>query len=610
MSLFKKKQLSSEDAELLQAEKIYQEGVAKIQDLLAPSAFKVTPYYVQVGSKYARTLFVFTYPRFLQTGWLSAIINIDKALDISMFVYPMDSSIILKNLQKGVARLQSQISMDREKGKVRDPILETAFNDAESLRDKLQQGTERFFRFGLYLTLYADSLEELDDLTSEVSGMLETHLVYTKTASFRAAQGFNSSVPLIKDQLGVSNNMNSAPLSTTFPFISADVTSNKGVLYGINRHNNSLILFDRFSMENANEVIFAKSGSGKSYLAKLEILRSLMVGTTVLVIDPEKEYGYLCETVGGTFLHISLGSNNHINPFDLPPLGPDDNPEDVLRSNIGELTGMLRLMMGHLTAEDESVLDRALYEVYASKDITSDNDFQGKTPPLLHDLEKILREMEGGENMAIRLQKYTTGSFSGFIDKPTNVRLEKEIVVFNIRDMEEELRPLAMYIILHYIWKEVRRELKKRILVVDEAWLMMQHEDAAAFMLNVAKRARKYYLGLTTITQDIADFLGSKYGKPIVTNSSIQILLKQSPAAIDLIAETFYLTEEEKFLLLESGVGEGIFFAGLKHAAIKVVASYGEDQIITSNPEQLLEIEKAKKELEGQVESEEGEIKN
>lgn len=605
MFFLKKKQLNIEDRELLQAEKIYQKGVAKIQDLLAPSAFKVTPYYVQVGAKYARTLFVFTYPRFLQTGWLSALINIDKTLDISMFVYPMDSSIILKNLQKGVARLQSQISMNQEKGKVRDPILETAFNDAEALRDKLQQGTERFFRFGLYITLYADSTEELDDLTSEVTGMLETHLVYAKTASFRAAQGFNSSAPILKDQLGITNNMNSAPLSTTFPFISADVTSNRGVLYGINRHNNSLILFDRFSMENANEVIFAKSGSGKSYLAKLEILRSLMVGMTVLVIDPEKEYSYLCETVGGTFLHISLGSNNHINPFDLPPLGLDDSPEDVLRSNIGELTGMLKLMMGHLTAEEESILDRALYEAYASKDITADGDFQGKTPPLLHDLEKILREMDGGENMAIRLQKYTTGSFSGFIDKPTNVRLEKEMVVFNIRDMEEELRPLAMYIVLHYIWKQVRLELKKRILVVDEAWLMMQHEDAAAFMLNVAKRARKYYLGLTTITQDIADFLGSKYGKPIVTNSSIQILLKQSPASVDLIAETFYLTEEEKYLLLESGIGEGIFFAGLKHAAIKVVASYGEDQIITSNPEQLLEIEKAKKELEGRQESEE-----
>lgn len=595
-----KKQLSSEDRELLQAEKIYQEGVAKIQDLLAPSAFKITPYHVQVGTKYARTLFVFTYPRFLQTGWLSSVINIDKTIDISMFIYPMESTVILKNLQKAVARLQSQISMDQEKGKVRDPILETAYNDAEALRDKLQQGTERFFRFGLYVTVYADNLEELDKLTTEVSGMLETHLVYAKTASFQMAEAFNASVPMVKDELGIATNMNTAPLSTTFPFISADVTSNRGVLYGINRHNNSLILFDRFSMENANEVIFAKSGSGKSYLAKLEILRSLMMGTTVIVIDPEKEYSYLCETVGGTFLHISLGSNNHINPFDLPPVGEDESPEDVLRSNIGELTGMLRLMLGHLTAEEESILDRALYEVYASKDITADGNFQGKSAPLLHDLEHILRGMEGGESMSVRLQKYTTGSFSGFIDKPTNVKLDKEMIVFNIRDMEEELRPLAMYIILHYIWKEIRQELKKRILVVDEAWLMMQHEDAAAFMLNVAKRARKYYLGLTTITQDIADFLGSKYGKPIVTNSSIQILLKQSPASVDLVAETFYLTEEEKFLLLESGVGEGIFFAGLKHAAIKVVASYSEDQVITSNPEQLLEIEKAKRELEGQ----------
>lgn len=594
------KKIPKEDQEILRSEKIYQEGVAKIKDLFAPSAFKITPYYVQIGNKYARTFFVFTYPRFLQTGWLSSIIHIDKAVDISMFIHPMESNILLRNLQKTLARVQSQISMNQEKGKVRDPVLETAFNDIESLRDKLQQGTERFFRFGLYITVYADNIEGLDKLAAEVTGMLESHLVYVKNASFQTREGFESTVPILKDHLQVSNNMNTEPLSTTFPFISADVTSNRGVLYGINRHNNSLIIFDRFSMENANEVIFAKSGSGKSYLAKLEILRSLMLGTTVIAIDPEKEYTYLCETVGGTFLHISLGSDSHINPFDLPPAGEDQSPEDVIRSTIAELTGMLKIMLGHLTSEEESILDRALYEVYASKDITPESGFEGKTPPLLQDLEKILENMDGGKDVAIRLEKYTSGSFSGFINKHTNVKMEKEMVVFNIRDMEDELRPLAMYVILHYIWKEIRRELKKRILVVDEAWLMMQHEDAASFMFGIAKRARKYYLGLTTITQDIADFLGSKYGKSIVTNSSIQILLKQSPASVDLIAETFYLTDEEKFLLLESDVGEGIFFAGLKHAAVKVVASYSEDQIITSNPEQLLEIEKAKKELEGE----------
>ncbi|HDH07845.1 MAG TPA: DUF87 domain-containing protein, partial [Candidatus Moranbacteria bacterium] len=446
-----------------------------------------------------------------------------------------------------------------------------------------------------------DSKEKLDKVSQTIESILEAQLVYVKPAVVKMEQGFSSTLPLANDELDIANNLNTSPLSTTFPFVSSDLSSNEGVLYGINRHNNSLILFDRFNMENANMVVFAKSGAGKSYTVKLEILRSMMLGTSVIVIDPENEYKYLCETVGGTFVPMSLNSKFHVNPFDLPKLKEDEDPEDVLRSNTASLIGLLHIMLGSVTPEEDSILDAAIRETYAVRDITAQADFNTFTAtsfPTMTDLYEVLRNMEGSESLAARLEKYTEGIFSGFINHPTNVEIDNQMVVFNIRDLEEELRPVAMYITLHFIWNEMRSELKRRLVVVDEAWVMMRHEDAASFMFSIAKRCRKYYTGLTTITQDIADFMTSKYGKSIVTNSSIQLLLRQSPASIDTLVDTFYLTDQEKFLLLESNVGEGIFFAGTKHVAIKVVASYSEDQVVTSDPRQLQEIEEAKKELE------------
>ena len=397
--------------------------------------------------------------------------------------------------------------------------------------------------------------------------------------------------------------MNSAPLSTTFPFVSSNLSDNNGILYGINRHNNSLVIFDRFQMENANMVVFAKSGAGKSYAVKLEILRSMMLETEIIVIDPENEYKHLCETVGGTFVKISLSSENHINPFDLPHIKEDEDPEDILRNNIANILGLLHIMLGNITPEEDSILDRAVRETYEVRDITPQTNFNALSKesfPTMSDLYQVLRNMEGGESLAIRLEKYTEGIFSGFLNHTTNVKVDNQMFVFNIRDMEEDLRPVAIYTVLQFIWNEMRSNLKKRLVLVDEAWVMMKYEDAASFMFGIAKRCRKYYTGFTTITQDVNDFLASRYGKAIVTNSSIQLLLKQSPAGIDVISETFYLTDQEKFLLLESNVGEGIFFAGTRHVAIKIIASYSEDQIITTDPAQLLEIEEAKKELENE----------
>jgi len=500
-------------------------------------------------------------------------------MDISMFVHPIDTYDILKTLRKSSTQVQSQLHIEEEKGLIRDPSLETAAQDIEELRDKLQQGTEKFFRYGLYITVYGQDEKEVDKLGKSITSVLEAQLVYVKTAIFKSEQGFISSLPLANDELDIGTNMNSAPLSTTFPFVSSTLSNDEGILYGINRHNNSLIIFDRFKMENANMVVFAKSGAGKSYTIKLEVLRHMMIGTDIIIIDPENEYKHLCDTVGGSFIKISLNSKNHLNPFDLPKMIEDEDPEDVLRNNIANLLGLMHIMLGSITPEEDSILDRAIHETYSIRDISAQSNFNALSKesfPTMSDLYQVLRNMEGGEDLAIRLEKYTEGVFAGFLNNPTNIKVDNQMVVFNIRDMEEELRPVAMYIVLQFIWNEMRTNMKKRLILADEAWIMMKYDDAASFLFGIAKRCRKYFTGLTTITQDVNDFLSSRYGKPIVTNSSIQLLLKQSPAAIDVISETFYLTDQEKFLLLESNVGEGIFFAGTKHVAIKVIASYSE----------------------------------
>ncbi len=578
---------------------IYAQGTLDLADTIAPAALKVGAREIELGQKFARSFYTISYPRFLADSWFTPIINLDKVLDISIFIHPIETGMVLRQFQKKVAEVQSQISEREQKGLVRDPVLDTAYQDLEGLRDNLQQAQEKLFEVGLYLTLYADSKEELDKTEGEVRGILDAKLVYTKPAVFQQEQGFRSTLPLELDELAVRSKLNSSPLSSMFPFVSFDLTSDRGILFGINRHNSSLILFDRFSLENYNSVVFAKSGSGKSYAMKLEILRSLMFDTDVIVIDPEREYEYLAEATGGRMFNISLSSEHHINPFDLPAVREDEEPADILRSNIINLVGLFRIMLGGLTPEEDAIVDRAITETYALKDITGERDFTGVQPPLLSDFEAVLAGMEGSQSLVQRLSKYTRGTWSGFMNQPTNIDINKQFIVFSVRDMEDELKPVAMYIISHFIWNAVRRELKKRLLVIDEAWWMMKSEDTASFLYSLAKRGRKYYLGVATVTQDVEDFLASPYGRPILTNSSIQMLLKQSPTTIDVLQKTFNLTEEEKYLLLESGVGEGLFFAGLKHVAIKVVASYTEDQIITSDPSQLLQIKREKSRLDG-----------
>ncbi len=590
---------ADEKKNFLEAEKIFQQGMVTIRDLISPSSMEIRYDMIRVEGFFAQSFFVYSYPRYLDTNWLSPVVNFDVTMDISQFIYPIDSAAIMNILRKKVAQMSSSIRMATEKGIVRDPAIETALEDAEELRTQIQRGQEKFFQFGLYFTIYSEDEKKLQKMAKQLESVLGGKLILIKKAELQMEHAFHSTLPLCLDELEVARNMNTSPLSSTFPFSSSDLTSNEGILYGLNRHNDSLIIFDRFSLENANSVVFAKSGAGKSYCVKLEILRSLMLGVDVIVIDPENEYEALSQTVGGSYLRMSLTSDRRINPFDLPaPLGDEElQPGDLLRSNIINLHGLLKIMLGGVTPTEEGILDKALNDVYAVKGITMDMPDPSKVPPpTMGDLFDILSTMDGGQSLAQRLQKYTQGTYAGIFNKPTNIDLSSGLMVFSIRDLEDALRPTAMYIILNYIWNRVRSQLKKRILIIDEAWTMMQYEDSAKFLFGLVKRARKYYLGITTITQDVEDFVKSSYGKPVVTNSSMQILLKQAPSALEILSKVFNLTEGEQYMLLNSGVGQGLFFAGLKHVAIQIIASYTEDKIVTTNPEEIL-----RERAEGQV---------
>lgn len=589
----KKKLTPEERKKLIEAEKIFQHGLMTIRDLIAPSSMDIEYDHLRLEGLYAQSFFVYSYPRYIDANWLSPVVNFDVTMELSQFIYPIDSSKIMKILRKKVAQMQSSVRINQEKGRVRDPALETALEDAEILRTELQRGQEKFFQFALYCTVYSDDMKILKKVAKQLESLLGGKLVLTKRADLQIEHAFDSCLPMCLDEIDVVSNMNTSPLSATFPFTSSDLTSNEGILYGLNRHNDSLIIFDRFSLENANSVAFSKSGAGKSYAVKLEILRTLMFGTDIIVIDPENEYEALSEAVGGTYLRVSLNSDRRINPFDLPiPLKDEEpKPGDLLRSNIIALDGLFKIMFGELSPMEAGLLDKALIDVYAMKGITMEEADPSKfIVPTMEDFYDILSGMEGAESMAQRLQKYTSGTYSGIFNKPTNVDLGSGLVVFCIRDLEDQLRPIAMYIILNYIWNRVRSALKRRILVIDEAWCLMQHEDSAKFLYGLVKRARKYYLGVTTITQDVEDFIANKYGKPIITNSSLQLLLKQAPSAIEPLAKVFNLTEGEKYMLLNSGIGQGLFFAGLKHVAIQVIASYSEDKLVTTNPEEILKM--------------------
>lgn len=589
-------QMAREEAEV---EAEFRKGISTLRDLIAPASLEFKSGYFMLGTRWCKTLYVYGYPRSLYTGLLSGIINLDEVMDISMFIYPVDSQIVMNNLRKKVTQLEASMALNSEHGKVRDPVAEAAYQDAEDLRDALQAGAEKFYRYGLYITLYAGSQDELAYVTNKVETIFGQNMVLTKVASAQQEQGLNSTVPQFIDDLKIRRNMNTGAISTSFPFTSADLTQDNGILYGINMHNNGLVIFDRYTLENANMVVFAKSGAGKSFTVKLEALRTMMMGAEIIIIDPENEYQKLCEAVGGSYIHLSLNSDTRVNPFDLPRVTDNEDGvnSDSLRANLVTLHGLLRLMLGTgqvsatgdvvnvLAPSEEADLDQALIDTYARVGITSDPMTHNSPPPVMADLYDTLAHMGGnGPQLAQRLRQYTTGTFAGIFSQQSNVSINNKMVVFNIRDLEDELRPVAMYITLSHIWNVVRTEKKKRMLIVDEAWQLMKYPDSANFMFSLAKRARKYYLGLTTITQDVEDFMGSDMGRAIVANASMQILLKQSPSAVDVLGQVFKLTDEELKRLSNFPVGQGLFFAGQSHVHIQIIASETETVLISTNP--------------------------
>ena len=578
---------------------ILAEGMVNVRDIIAPSAMEIDFNYVKIGNTFYRTLFISGYPRFVGANWLSPVINFDHSLDISMFYYPVKSKMILDDLRKKITELEATIMTTREKGRIIDPVVTAALEDANALQEQLVKGVEKYFKFSFYITIPAASQEELETVTARLESTLGSLLLISKTASLQMEEAFQSTIPAGLDKLLITRNMDTTSLATTFPFTSSDLTMEEGIMYGINRHNGSLVIFERFSMENANTVVFAKSGSGKSYFVKLEALRLMVFGAEVMIIDPEEEYRSLCDAVGGNYIDFSANSPAKINPFDLSGIAVEG--ENELGQKLIALITLFKLMLGGLTPTEEAILDRALIETYRIKGITTDPDTQStKEPPVMEDLYKVLLGSDEPEarSMAERLEKFIKGSMTGIFDAQSNIDLNSKMTVFSTKNLEEALRPIAFYMILDFIWTRIRKDLRKRILIVEEAWYLMQNEDSARFIYGIAKRARKYYLGLTTISQDVDDFLTSEYGKAIVTNSSIQVLLKQHPAAIDKVAETFYLSEGEKRLLLSAAVGEGLFFAGANHVAIKVMASDAEHKLITTNPEEILKLK-----AEGKIQS-------
>jgi len=583
----KNKGKNTENAEILSTEKEYKAALAYVKDAIAPAFMKVQQDKIRINNTYAKTFFVYSYPNFLEGNWLSPVINWDVKFDMSLYVYPIESAFIQKYLKKRLTQLHSERSINAEKGLINDPGLEAQIQDVEELRAKLTRWMEKYFHMGLYITVYADNEEKLNRIGKDIETILAGRNVLQKQAFMRAEQAFISTGPFAKDDLWVYRNISTWWLSTTFPFSSSTLSHDDGILYGVNTHNNSLILYDRFRSENANMCVFAKSGSGKSFAVKLEVLRMLMMGIDVIVIDPENEYKPLVDTVWGSYLDVSLNSKERINPFDLP-LGMKDHEEkpwDLLRSSVINLLGLMNLLLGKLNPEEESIMEKALMTTYSLKWITlEDDDIVGKEIPVMQDLQNVLETMDGGKSLVTRMEKYTTGIFAWIFSKPTNVDLKEWLQVFSVRDLDDILRPTTMYVILNHIWNKVRSSNKKRILVVDEAWNIMQHDDSAKFLFGLVKRARKYNLGITTITQDVEDFAWSTYGKPIITNSSIQVLLKQSTASIDALQNIFKLTDQEKYILLNSAVWQGLFFAWAEHVGIQVVASFYEEQIVSSDP--------------------------
>ena len=574
-------------------------GERSVADLVAPAAVEVARDHLRLDAQYARTLVVTGYPRSVSPGWLAPLIDFEEPLEISLHLYPLETAQMVSTLTHKMVQLHSSRLLAARGGRLADPEREVAYEDAERLRDALQRGEEKIFSVSLYLLLRASSLAALDTLTRRVEVTLAGLLAHSRVAVLEQDAGFRSCLPEGQDRLRVYRNLDTSSVATMFPFTSSTLSMERGVLYGIATHNHAPVIVDPFdpSLENANLIVFATSGAGKSYFTKLMALRNLLVGVDFLVIDPEDEYRALCAAVEGQYVRLASSSGQHLNPFDLPPAEADSDAEgrDPLAEQVAALLSLLELMLAEpdrpLGTHERAVLDRALYQTYAAAGITTDATTHDRPAPLLRDLHAALAASPGdlAAGLATRLRRYVDGSLAGLFAAPTNVALDQRFVVFNVQALEPALQPLGIHLITSFIWNQVRRARRPRLLIIDEAWSLLQYAEGGAFLAGLARRARKYYLGLVTITQDVADFLTSDHGRTVLGNAATKLLMKQDSATIEPVVAAFQLSPEERQFLLAAGKGEGLFFVRGSHIALKVEASPAEHRLATTAPRELAE---------------------
>lgn len=553
-------------------------------DLISYSGLEEHTNYIELDGKYIKTLFVSGYPYVASTGWLNMLTNFNHNVDISYHIELVDPLVAIPKLTRKITELESQRRMMQQQGKIIGSEVLDPLESAMNLKDRILRGQEKLFQVSIYVTIHADSVTDLQKTTTLLETALATRLFYTKVAGFQQLEGLQSILPRAENILSQKRNLDSSSAALTFPFTSSELVQESGILYGINRSNNSLVIVDRFSLHNANSITFAQSGSGKSYAAKVEILRQLMQKTKVIVIDPEREYKKLCESLNGTYIKLSVDSKEKINPFDfsLSSFGS----ENSLAEHIQDLTEVISLMVEGLTAQEKASLDRTIIKTY--KDCGYSIRGQQKTRdqqfyPLLKNLYKNLKA-EGQKSLTARLEKFVTGSLATVFDSQTNIKLDNRLVVFDIKDLPESIRQIMLVIVANFVYNQVKKEPQKRLLVIDEGWLLLEHEESARFVAGLTRRARKYYLGVSIITQQANDFLNNEYGRAIASQASLRILMRQDTTTIGGVAREFKLSEYEEKFLLACDKGEAIIVADQNHVAIKIVASEKEHPLITTDP--------------------------
>lgn len=556
-------------------------GAQDAIDFLSYGGLEEQRDYCVIDEKYFRTLMIAGYPYVASTGWLNMLVNFNYNIDIAYHIEQVATHTALPKLNRKILELESRKRSMQKNGSILGPEILDPLNSAVELKNKILRGQEKLFQFSIYIAITADSLAELNKITTLLETVLATGLFYTKVATFRQLEGLQSVLPRGENLLAQKRNLDTSSAALTFPFVSSELVQDSGILYGINRSNNSLVIIDRFSLHNANNIVFAQSGSGKSYTAKVEIIRQLMQGTKVIVIDPEREYEQLCKSVNGTYIKISARSKEKINPFDLTLSA--HNADDTLASHVQDLTEIISLMAEGLSPEEKAVVDKAILITYKKFGWSMKGSRRGATYPLLKDLYKTLKTLKE-KKLCTRLEKFIKGSLSNVFDSQTNIKLDNRLIIFDIKDVSESLRQIMMVVISNFVYNRVKSDIQKRLLVIDEGWLLLQHTESARFVAGLTRRARKYYLGVSIISQQANDFLNNEYGKAIASQSSLRILMRQDTTTIKKVAEEFNLSEYEQKFLLTCDRGEALIIADQNHVAVKIVASGKEHPLITTDP--------------------------